>query len=173
MAALSRSRRATAGIALIVAGVLFLLTVLLPLVGVTFLWLGLLADVAMTVALAILGIGAVNSTLTKIALFVGAAGWAILALAGLVMLPAGVGTFAAIIAAAGGLVGAIVLYTGKEITNRPAGVFIASMILAAIFLLKTIGILPLGSLETLLIILLGAALIIAGVLFGRTEGSRR
>ena len=173
MAAISRSRRSTSGIALIVAGALFLLVVLLPLVGVSLPWLVLLADAAMVVAFVVLALGAVNNTVAKIALFAGAVGWAILALAGLgIALPAPLATLAAVVAAIGGLVGAIVLYVGKEITNRAALLFVVATALGVLFLLNAIGTLPLGTLGTVVAVLFGAALIVAGMFFRRTEGRR-
>ena len=175
MVALSNSRRAAAGIALIVAGALFVLAVILPLAGQNFPWVTVLAAAAMAIAFTILAIGAVNSTLTRVAFIVAAVGWAILALAGLgiVALPAGVGTFAAILAAAGGIVGAILLYTGREIVNRSAIVFIIANVLGALHLLGSLGLLPLGTFGTILTVLFGAALILAGVLFRQAERRRR
>jgi hypothetical protein len=168
MAAISRSRRSTSGIALIVAGALFVLAVLLPLAGLTLPWLVLLADAAMVVALVILAVGAVNNTVAKIALFAAAVGWALLAISGLgIALPAVLLTLAAVVAAIGGLVGAIVLYVGKEITNRAAIVFVVATVLAVVYLLV-----PLGTLGTVVAVLFGAALIVAGVFFRRTEGRR-
>ena len=173
MTAISRSRRSTAGIALIVAGALFLLAILLPLVGVALPWLVLLADAAMVVALVILALGAVNNTVAKIALFAGAVGWAILALTGLgIALPAVLVTLAAVVAGVGGLVGAIVLYVGKEITNRAAVIFVVAMALGLLYLLGAAGTFSLGTLGTVVAVAFGAALIVAGVFFRRTEGRR-
>jgi len=175
MAVLSNSRRAAAGIALIIAGALFVLAVILPLAGQSFPWVIVLAQVALVIAFVILAIGAVNSTLTRVALIVAAVGWAILALAGLgiVALPAGVATFAAILAAAGGIVGAILLYTGREIANRSAIVFIVANVLGALYLLGGLGLLSLGTLGAILTVLFGAALILSGVLFRQAERRRR
>lgn len=175
MAVLSNSRRGAAGIALIVAGALFLLAAILPLLGASLPILLTLAQVAMAVGLGILALGAVNSVIAKIALLAAAVGWAILALAslGIIAIPAGIVTFAAIIAAIGGIVGAIVLYTGKEIRNRPAIAFIIAMVLGALYLLGVAGILSLGQLSPFVLILFGAALVVTGVLFRRTEGRRR
>jgi len=175
MAVLSNSRRAAAGIALIVAGALFVLAVILPLAGQSFPWVIVLALVALAIAFAILAIGAVNSTITRIALIVAAVGWALLALAGLgiVALPAGVGTFAAVLAAVGGIVGAILLYTGREIVNRSAIVFIVANVLGALYLLGGLGLVSLGTFGTILTVLFGAALILAGFLFRQTERRRR
>ncbi|MCU1413733.1 MAG: hypothetical protein JWN80_1073 [Microbacteriaceae bacterium] len=174
MAAISRSRRAAAGIALIVAGALFVLAVLLPLAGIALPWLFLLAYAAMAVALVILALGAVNNTVAKIALFAGAAGWLLLALGGLGLgLPGGLITFGAILAALGGLVGAIVLYVGKEIGNTAALVFVVAAILAVLFLLNLLGVFALGAVSAVVTVLLGIALIVAGVLFRRTDRSRR
>jgi len=175
MAVLSNSRRAAAGIALIVAGALFVLAVILPLAGQSFPWVIVLAQVALAVAFVILAFGAVTSTLTRVALIVAAVGWAILALAGLgiVALPAGVGTFAVILAVVGGIAGAILLYTGREISNQSAIVFIVANVLGALYLLGGLGILSLGTFGAILTLLFGAALILAGVLFRRAERRRR
>lgn len=173
MAAISRSRRSTSGIALIVAGALFLLVVLLPLVGVSLPWLVLLADAAMVVALVILALGAVNNTVAKIALIAAAVGWALLALAGIgIALPGALLTLAAVVAAVGGLVGAIVLYVGKEITNTAALAFVAAAALGVIYLLNSIGTFSLGTLGTVVAVLFGAALVVAGVFFRRSERRR-
>jgi hypothetical protein len=173
MAAMSTSRRAAAGIALIVAGVIFVLVALLPLLKLTFPFVSLaaLGAVALVVAFAILSIGAVNSTVTKIALIVAAVGWAIIALEGfgVFSLPGDANTVVVLVTAAAGIVAAIVLYTGKEIRNRPAIAFIVATVLAALYLLPV----SLGSLSTLVVILFGVALIVAGWLFRQTERSRR
>jgi len=175
MAVLSNSRRAAAGIALIVAGALFVLAVILPLAGQSFPWVIVLAQVALVIAFVILAIGAVNSTLTRVALIVAAVGWAILALAGLgiVALPAGVATFAAILAAVGGIVGAVLLYRGREVANQSAIVFVVANVLGALYLLGALGLLSLGTFGAILTVLFGVALILAGVLFRQTERRRR
>ena len=174
MAALSNSRRGAAGIALIVSGALFVLALVIQLAGQSLPLVIVLAEVALVIALVILALGAVNNRLVQVALFAAAVGWAIIAIAGLgvIAIPATVVTIAAVVAAVGGVVGAIVLYTGKEISNRPAIVFIVAMILGALFLLG-LGIVSLGSLATIVLLLFGLALIVAGVLFRRTQGGRR
>lgn len=175
MAAISNSRRAGAGIAFVVAGALILLHYLLALANVTATggWLLFLAYLAIAVGFILLAVGSVANVVARIALIVGGVGWALLALGYLVALPAGVGTIAAIAAAAGGVVGAIVLYTGKEITNRSAVAFIVTTIVAAIILLAGIAGLALGVLGTLLWIVFGVGLVLTGVLFYRVQGSRR
>jgi hypothetical protein len=173
MAAISRSRRSLAGIILIVAGALFVLAVLVPLAGVSAPWLYLLAYLAMAVAFVVLALGAVNGTVAKIALFAGALGWLLLALVGVGLgLPAGVTTFAAILAGLGGLVGAIVLYVGKEITNIAAIVFVVATILGLLYLLHLIAVFSLGALAPVIIVLFGVALIATGVLFRRVQRGR-
>ncbi len=175
MAAISNSRRAAAGIAFVVAGALILLHYLLALANVTATggWLLFLAYLAIAVGFILLAVGSVANVVARIALIVGGVGWALLALGFLVGLPAGVGTIAAIAAAAGGVVGAIVLYTGKEITNRSAVAFIVTTIVAAVILLAGIAGLALGVLGTLLWIVFGVGLVLTGVLFYRVQGSRR
>lgn len=176
MVAISRSRRAAAGIALIVAGALFLLAVLLPLVGVSVPWFGVLAALALAVALVILALGAVNNRVAMIALFAGALGWLLLAIGGLGFgLPSGVLTFGTVIAAIGTLVGAIVLSAGREIGQNSATAFVIAAILAVIYLLSVLGVLgvfAVGAIGTVVVALLGVALIVTGVLFRRPERRR-
>jgi hypothetical protein len=177
MAALSNSRRAASGIALIIAGVIFMLAALLPLVNVTFPFIDLavLGALALAVALAILGMGAVNSVVTKVALFVAAVGWAIIALLGLnvITIDGTLITIIALITAVAGVVAAVVLYTGKEIRNRPAIAFIVAMSIAALYLLDHAGLLKLDSLSAIVVLLFGIALGVAGWLFRQKERGRR
>lgn len=172
MAAISRSRRSAAGFALIVAGALFLLGVLLPYLGLSFPWFFVLAYAALAVAFVILGLGAVNNTLAKIALFAAAVGWALLAINAIVALPGILVTIAAIVAGVAGLVGAIVIYVGKEVTNTPALVFVIATILGVLFVLGAVGSFSLGTLSLLIAALFGLALLVAGYLFTRKEGRR-
>ena len=170
MAKVSVSRRSASGIALIIAGALVVLAALLPLLGVAVTWLGPLAYAAIAIALGILGFGAVNNTVAKVALIASAVGWALLALAGLgIALPAVLITIAAIVAGVGMLIGAIVLYVGKEITNMAAVAFIVAAVLGLIVLLASpLGVFPLdANLGLIIAVLFGAALIVTGVLFRR------
>lgn len=174
MTAISRSRRSAAGIALIVAGGLLLLAFLLPFAGVGLPWLGSLAYAALAVALVILALGSVNNTLAKVALFVGAAGFAILALAGFgLALPGILLTIGAVMAALGFVVGAIVLYVGKEITNTAALVFVIAAVLGAIILLTSVAAIGLGVLATIVTVAFAIALIVAGLYFRRADNRRR
>jgi len=175
MAAISRSRRSASGIALIVAGALFVLAAILPLLNVSVPWFLVLAYAAMAVALGLLGFGAVNNTVAKVALIAAAVGWALLAIAGLgVALPAVLVTIAAIVAGVGGLIAAIVMYVGKEITNMAALAFIIATALGLLYLLGGIlAVFALGSLAMIITVLFGVALIVSGVLFRRTERGRR
>jgi hypothetical protein len=174
MAAVSMSRRSTAGIIFIVAGVLLAFAVILPLVGVTVGgWLLAIAYLAIAVAFAVLGIGAVNSTLTKVLLIAAAVGWLLLALAAFgLALPAVLITIAALVAGIGGLVGAIVLYVGKEVRNLPAVIFIITTALGLVYLLPRIGV-SIASLATIVAVLFAAGLIVTGVLFAQKERGRR
>ncbi len=175
MAAVSVSRRAASGIALIIAGALVVLAALLPLLSVSVSWLGAIAYIAIAVALAILAIGAVNNTVVKVVLIAAAVGWALLALSALgIALPAVIVTIAAIVAGVGGLVGAIVLYVGKEITNMAALAFIVATVLGLLVLLASpLGVFTLdANLGLILAVLFGVALIVTGVLFRRSERRR-
>jgi hypothetical protein len=171
MAKVSVSRRAISGIVLIIAGALVVLAAVLPLLGVSVSWLIVLAYVAIAVALGVLGFGAVNNNIAKVALIAAAVGWALLALVGLgIALPAVLVTIAAIVAGVGGLVGAIILYVGKEISNMAALAFIVAMALGLIVLLASpLGVFSLANLAVVVLVLFGVALIVAGVLFRRPE----
>ena len=174
MAAVSTSRRSTAGIVFIIAGALLAIAILLPLLGgPAVAWLGAIAYVAIAVAFAILGIGAVNSTLAKVLLIATAVGWALLALVAFgLALPGVLVTIAALVAGVGGLVAAIVLYVGKEVRNLPAILFIVTTALGLLYLLPRFG--PaLGSLGTVIAVLFAAGLIVTGVLFYQKERGRR
>jgi hypothetical protein len=174
MAAISRSRRSLSGIVLLIAGALFVLAIVVPLLGFGLPWLYVLAFIAMTVGFVILALGAVNNTVAKIALWAGAVGWALLALFSLgIPIPGVLLTIGAILAALGGLVGAIVLYVGKEITNNAALAFVVAAILGVLYLLQVLGAFSLGALGTVIVVLFGVALIVTGVLFRRTERGRR
>jgi predicted aspartyl protease len=174
MAAVSTSRRSAAGIALVVAGALLLLHVVLGLAGVTATgsWLLVLGYLAIAVAFLVLAIASFRSTVARIALIVGAVGWLLLALQSVVALPAVLLTIAAIAAALGGVVASIVLYVGKEITNNSAIAFIVTTIVAAIILLAGVAGAALGTIGSVLWIVFGIGLVITGVLFARTQGSR-
>lgn len=173
MATRSRSSRASAGIALIIAGVLFVLAIVLPLMGVGLPWLGVIAYAAMAVALVLLALGVASDPLARIALYVGALGWALLALSGFgLALPAGFVTLGVILAAVGGLVAAIVLFVRKGASGNAALAFLIAAVLGALFLLNSAGLFALGTFGTVIAALFGAALIYTGYLF-RSRGSKR
>lgn len=174
MAAISRSRRATAGIAFIVAGAAIALASLLPYVGVSLPWLSLIGFAAIAIGLLVLAIGAVNNTVAKIALIAGAIGWAVLVVAGIgFSLPAVVGTVGVILAALGTLIGAIVLYTGREIVNSSAILFVATALVAALALLARLGLFSLGEFGAIITILLGIGFLVTGIFFRQPERGRR
>jgi hypothetical protein len=174
MAAVSTSRRSLAGIILVVAGALLLLDVVLGLASIAALspWLVLLAYLAIGIAFLVLAIASFKGTISRIALIVGAVGWLLLALGLVVTLPAPLGTVAAIAAALGTVVGAVALYAGKEITNQSALAFIVTAVVVAIILLAGVAAAALGVFGTVLLIVFGVGLVITGLLFARTQGSR-
>jgi hypothetical protein len=174
MAAVSMSRRSTAGIIFIVAGVLLAFAVILPLVGVAVGgWLAALAYLAIAVAFAVLGIGAVNSTLSKVLLIAAAVGWLVLAIAAFgLALPSVLITIAALVAGVAGLIAAIVLYVGKEVRNLPAIIFIITTALGLVYLLPRVGV-SIAGLATIVAVLFAAGLIVSGVLFVQKERGRR
>lgn len=174
MAALSRSRRAGAGIAFLVAGALLALGILLGLAGLGVgPWPTVLAWIGVGVGFVILALGSVANLVARIALVAGAVGWFLLALdeTGL-GLPAALTLIGLLAASLGGVVGAIVLFTGKEITDRSAVAFIATTIVAAILLIGAVAGLPLAGLGLVLTLLFAAGLVITGGLLSRVQHGR-
>ncbi|MEO5535597.1 MAG: hypothetical protein ABIR17_10745 [Pseudolysinimonas sp.] len=175
MAAVTNSRRSIAGMVLVVAGALLLLNFVLVLAKVAALtpWLEFLAYLAIGVAFLILALASFRGTITRIALVVGAVGWLLLALALVVSgLPAALVTVALVAAALGTLIASIALYVGKEVTNQSAIAFIVTAIVAAIILVAAVAATALGDFGTVLAVLFAILLIVTGVLFARTQGSR-
>lgn len=175
MAAVTNSRRSIAGIVLVVAGALLLLDFVLGLAAVTALnpWLKFLAYLAIAVAFLILALASFRGTITRIALIVAAVGWLLLALSLVVTgIPAVLVTVALVAAALGTLIGAIALYVGKEVTNQSAIAFIVTGVVAAIILLAAVAAAALGDFGTVLAVLFAILLVVTGVLFARTQGSR-
>jgi hypothetical protein len=176
MADVTPSRRSLAGIVLVVAGALLLLNFVLGLAAVTALspWLTVLAYLAIGVAFLILALASFRGTLTRIALVVGAVGWLLLALGAAIpgTLPAVLVTVALVAAALGTLVAGIALYMGKEVTNMSAIAFVVTGVVAAIILLVRVAGTTLGDFGTVLAVLFAILLIVTGVLFARTQGSR-
>lgn len=171
MAAISRSRRSAAGISFIVGGVLLLLAVLFGQTGSPFgTWPTVLAYLAFAVGFIVLAVGSIANLIARIALIVAGAGWAVLALSSFVAMPGELVTIAAVAAALGGVVGAIVLYVGKEITDRSAIAFIVTTVAAAIMLLVSLGNAALAILVTVLV---GAGFVLTGVLFHWVQRRRR
>ena len=166
MAALSRSRRSTAGIAFIVGGALMILGIILGYANVNVGGLiTFLANLAIAIGFVVLALGSVANRVAQIALFVAAAGWALMALGAVVALPGGLWILAAVAAAVGGVVGAVVLYRGKEITDRSAIAFIVTTAIAALILLAAAGAVSLGALSVVLAVAMAAGFIITGLLF--------
>jgi hypothetical protein len=77
-----------------------------------------------------------------------------------------------VIAALGFLIGAVVLYVGKEIKNTPAIIFVVASVLAAIILLTGVAAVGLGAIATVLTVALAIALAVAGFYFRQAENRR-
>jgi len=174
MAAVSTSRRSTAGIVLAVAGVLLALAILIPQLGGPALpWLTAISLLAIAAAFLILGFGAVNSSAAKITLIAAALGWLVLGLAAFgLALPNVIIILAVLLAGVVGLLAAVILYVGKEVRNVPAIVFIITTALGLLYLLPRLGV-ALAGLTLVIAILFAAGLIVSGVLFWQKERGRR
>jgi hypothetical protein len=74
--------------------------------------------------------------------------------------------------ALGTLIASIALYVGKEVTNQSAIAFIVTAIVGAIILLAGVAGAALGDFGTVLAVLFAILVVVTGVLFARTQGSR-
>lgn len=170
MAAVSRSRRSAAGISFIVGGALLLLALLLGFTSTSLgPWPTILAYLALAVGFIILAVGSIANVIARVSLIVAGVGWALLGLAGFVAIPETLVSIATFAAALGGVVGAIVLYVGKEITDRSAVAFIVTTVVAAIWLLVPVG----GDIAKILLLLTAVGFIVTGVLFHWVQRGRR
>ncbi len=176
MATVTTSRRTTpslrtlTGIAFIVGGGLLALAALLGLAGSpasdSAHWVSFVADLAIAAGFGLLAFEVVNPP-TRIALIVAAAGWLLFAVGEVAGLPGQLGTVAAIAAAGGGLVGAILLRAGDFLGARASLVFLVATALYAVLVFFQILGVDLQGVGLLLTLLFAAGLIITGVLLAR------
>lgn len=121
------------------------------------------------VILASAGIRTVSASL----LTASAVGWVLLAFLSFgPTIPQVFITIGAILAAAGGLAASVVLYLGKEFTGPAAMVFVVANALGALFCLQVLT-LALSGAGLVVIALFGIALIAAGILVRRVAQSAR
>ncbi|MEO6115818.1 MAG: hypothetical protein ABIP33_05490 [Pseudolysinimonas sp.] len=157
------SSRPLVGILFIVAGALALLDLLLAYVapGAPLRWFGLLTDLALGVAFLLMGLSKAMNILERVAFIVGAVGWLLLALNGLVSI-GGLFTVAVVLALVGSLAAGILVWVHSTFTRSTNLWFLIAMIVVAIFLLNVLLPFAAGVIATLLVLLFGAALVIAG-----------
>ena len=168
MATTRTSNSRTVGWLFVVAGVLYLLDLLLSHVGGT----GGIGKYLLFFAYALLAVGFVLlflwrsvDLLLRIAFIVAAVGWAILALNALGVL-GGLGTLGAILVLVGVLVAGIVIFMRGIFTRRAGLAFLVFAIITALLMLTLLtGVL--APLLLILSILFGAALVVTGVLIAR------
>ena len=160
-------RRFLAGVAFVAAGALLaggLIAgaALLP-VGP---WPYVLAWLAIGTGFVALALASAFNPAARVALAVGAAGWALYALAGASLgLPAELALIAAPVAAVGGLIGAIVLFAERAFAGRLPVAFLATMVVSALFVLGALGVLT--GYVSIMLLLFAAGLIVTGVLLMR------
>jgi hypothetical protein len=122
-----------------------------------------ISNIAIGIAFVLMALWFGTTTIARVAYVIAAIGWLLLALTSLINIPI-LGTLGLFIAAIGSIFAGIIVYTGKVFGVRASVTFLVAMILGAVELLASqIGGIP-GILETLLVILFGAALIGAGFL---------
>jgi hypothetical protein len=155
-----------AAVALIVAGVLYLLELLLSHVGVTTLdtILVFLSFLALAVAFLILFLWRSIGILLRVAFIVGAVGWALLALATIAAVGGGLVVIAEILALVGTLVAGIIVFVRHAFSGRADVAFLVLAIIAAILLFFPLLGIAIGAVFALILsILFGAMLVIAGL----------
>ena len=151
---------------LIVAGVLYLLELLLSHVGVTTLdtILIFLSYLALAVAFVILFLWRSIGILLRVAFIVGAVGWALLALATIAAVGGGLVVIADILALAGTLVAGIIVFARHAFSRRADVAFLVLAIIAAILLFFPLFSIALSATFALILsILFGAMLVVAGL----------
>ena len=153
------------GILFIVAGALALLTLLIAYVAPGSLpsWIAPLTSLALGVGLLLMGLSKSMNVLERVAFIVGAVGWILLALNGLT--GGGLGgviTLALILALIGSLAAGILVWIHSTFTRRTNLWFLIAMIITAIFVLNQLLPFASGIIATLLVLLFGAALVVAG-----------
>jgi hypothetical protein len=162
-AARATTRRSLISYFTIIAGALFALDALLSLAAPGGLsWPIDLAELVLAASFVVVALTVSLTTLGTVAFWVGAVGWFLLAVIGLVGSLGVLGVIAAIAAMLGSLVAGILVYQRSTYSRRANVVFLAAMILAALFCLGFFLPFP-GVLETIIALLFGAALIVAGV----------
>jgi hypothetical protein len=174
MAALPPSRRSAAGFAFLAAGALVLLGILAGLSGVALgPWPHALAWLAVGVGFVILAVSVTANTAARVGFSLGAAGWFLLGLAeaGSGLLPVPIPVVAGA-AAIGGVIGAVMLRVGKEITDVAGIVFIVTLVVAAV-LIGGLFVGPPIEYGMVLTITFAAGLVVTGYLFLRVLRRRR
>lgn len=161
------SRRTLTGIAFLVGGVLLALAAVLgiapqPAPDIAR-FVAVLADLAVAGAFVLLAFDTVTQP-ARVAAIVAASGWVLFALGELAGLPGELGTVAALAAAGGALVTAILLRTGSEL-GPTAGLvlLIATALYAVLILFRILGA-DLQGVGLLLMLLFAAGLVIVGIL---------
>jgi hypothetical protein len=165
MATTTTSSRPLVGILFIIAGALALLTLLLAYVapGALPSWFPPLTSLALGVGLLLMGLSRSMNVLERVAFIVGAVGWILLALNGFT--GGGLGgviTVALILALVGSLAAGILVWIHSTFTRRTNLWFLIAMIITAIFVLNQLLPFAAGIIATLLVLLFGASLVVAG-----------
>lgn len=172
MADVSRSRRASAGLAFLVAGGLVLLGVVLGLAGQALgNWVTLIADLVIATGFVLLALGTAGAV-ARVALLVGAVGWFLLALGAFVAYPQPLWLLAVLAAAAGGVVGAAALARVGELPGRSGLAFLVTTIAAAVVLLAAAAGVGLDVFGAILSVVFGVGLVVAGILLRRGARGR-
>jgi hypothetical protein len=164
MATTSTSSRPAVGVLFIIAGALALLTLLFAYVAPGSLpsWLPPFTSLALGVGLLLMGLSRSMNLLERVAFIVGAVGWLLLGINGLVGGLGALVTVALILALVGSLAAGILVWIHSTFTRSTNLWFLIAMIITAIFVLNQLLPFAAGVIATLLVLLFGASLVVAG-----------
>jgi hypothetical protein len=165
MPALPTSRRPVIGAAITAAGALTLIAVALFYLAPGFdnWWIYVLAELALVVVLVVLGTSGLFGA-SRVVFAVGAVGWMLVAIAALIAGSLGViGLVGEVLALLGGLGSGILALHARAFTRIANVGFLVAMVVTSLYLLNSVIPFVPGIFAAILVLLYGAALLLAGV----------
>jgi LPXTG-motif cell wall-anchored protein len=171
MARARTSPRPIAGLLFIIAGALTLLALLLFYVapGSVPSWLSVLTFLALGAGFLLMALSKSMNTLERVAFIVGAVGWLLLVLNSVAGVLGGLVAVALILALVGSLAVGILVWMHSTFTRRTNLWFLIAMIITAIYVLNLLLGFATGATNTLVVLLFGVALAVAGFFIVRRK----
>lgn len=131
-----------------------------------------ISNIAIGVAFVLMMAWLATTTLARVAYLIAAVGWLLLALSSLINLGV-VGTFALFVAVIGSVFAGVIVYTTRPFGRQADIIFLCAMIVGAVnLLLSQNGNVP-GILDTLVVVVFGALLVMSGIWMIRRPAKAR